>query len=237
MPGSKLEDSKHRPGDADQAHALGHLRASTRQLFNPLDRASEVAGGLLVLVIFTGAFAILGRDARTVLLGALSSSFAWSLICAAMYLRRMWLARERQQRLLHALSRADSDEAFLNSLSRELPETWVRSLTPQELARLRAMLPRPPQASAGRLSQPLDLLGATAIFALVFWATFPVALPLLWLSHVPAALRITHGLVVLLLFCLGLVIGRRQGARPVALGLSLAGLGALLTGLCMALQP
>ncbi|WKB53519.1 hypothetical protein [Eleftheria terrae] len=238
MPGSKLHDSKHPPGSADHAHVLGHLRASTRQLFNPLDRAGEVAGGLLVLVIFTGAFAILGRDARTVLLSALSSSFAWSLMCAVMYLRRAAQARHGQQRLLDDLRSADTDAAFSQRLARELPDSLVRNLAPHELARLRALLPRTGEARPRAvLGHPLDLLGAAAIFALVFWATFLTALPLLWIADADAALRLVHTTVVVLLFGIGLFLGRRRGGRHLSLGFGLAGLGALLAGLCMALSP
>ncbi|AKJ29579.1 hypothetical protein AAW51_2888 [Caldimonas brevitalea] len=200
---------------------------------NWADRVGEIAIGLLVTLMFTGAFAVLGSPRGAIGLSALSASTAWSLICGVMYWRGLCLRRGWQQRFQRDLQQSADDRGFVDGLSEELPASLVKSLSPAELARLRAQLPdlAPPTTSG------LDVVGAVQTFVVVFCGTFPVALPLWWIADASLALGVTHAATVVLLFVAGLFLGRRSSSgRAAVLGCALAGLGALLAALCRLLQ-
>jgi VIT1/CCC1 family predicted Fe2+/Mn2+ transporter len=93
-------------------------------------------------------------------------------------------------------------------------------------------MPDPPLAA--RLERD-DLIGAVGVFLLVVGATFPVALPFLLVREPKLALMISRALSLGLLFAMGLAVGRYAGLRPVRLGLSMLGIGAILVGVVIAL--
>ena len=80
-----------------------------------------------------------------------------------------------------------------------------------------------------------DVLGGIAVFFLVTASTFPVSLPFLLVREPARAMTISRGLSLLLLFLSGYAVGRYAGLRPVWVGLSTLGIGAVLVGLVTAL--
>lgn len=236
MHGSDLHDAgrKARAARLLAAGAAQGRRPPRYPWTEPIQRSAEIVCGLLVTMLFTGAFAVLGNDARTVALSALAAGAAWSLLCALLFLRRRSLSQRSRQQLCAGLIDAPTPEAVVQRLQQELPESLAAELHATESHRLKALAR---EAQAQEPTTAANLRAAAAVLLLVFAGTLPVALPLFWSTDVTSGLAVAHGLAIALLFVLGGFLGHHAGLRPVLFAASLASLGALLAGLCWWLQP
>ncbi|MCM5682009.1 hypothetical protein M8A51_20975 [Schlegelella sp. S2-27] len=232
MQGSDLHGAGRKAGVVSRLAALFGATAQGRQprrhgWLNPVQRAGEIVCGLLVTVLFTGAFAILGSSARTIALAAMSAGAAWSMVCAVLFLRRSRLAGVQRKQLQADLLQASTPDLFAQRLERELPAGLLGDLRPHEVHRMKTVVRESAQAEPSGLT---TLLRAAAVLLLVLAGTLPAALPLLWIDDAESSLRLAHGIAIGLLFVLGGFLGHHAGLRPVLLGSCLAGLGALLAG-------
>jgi hypothetical protein len=80
-----------------------------------------------------------------------------------------------------------------------------------------------------------DLLGALAVFLLVFVSTLPVVVPFVLPLTPRRALRASHGVALALLFTVGFRLGRYVKYRPLVVGAAMIALGASLMGIVVAL--
>jgi hypothetical protein len=81
-----------------------------------------------------------------------------------------------------------------------------------------------------------DMLGAVAIFLLVFLSTVPIALPFLIIGNVGVALRTSNTIAVALLFVVGMRLGRyMELSSPWLAGFGVALFGAILVAITIAL--
>ena len=152
-----------------------------------------------------------------------------------MYLMNCLAARGREHDAVRAMRAARDPEEARQAIAGELPEAIAAILNPVELGplhqRLRA-LPEPP--SRPHLTSD-DWLGAAGVFGLVFCSTLPVVLPFVFISAPPLALRVSNLVAIGMLFLAGYVFGRSTGHRPLLLGCVMVLVGALLTGVAIAL--
>jgi len=99
----------------------------------------------------------------------------------------------------------------------------------QVLTRLKPVEPHP------TLLRTEDLYGALASFWLVFVSAIPAILPfLLWKDRF-LALRISNGLLLVMLFLVGWRCARETHSNPWILGPTLVVVGLVLVGIAMAL--
>jgi len=77
--------------------------------------------------------------------------------------------------------------------------------------------------------------GALGVFLWVFFTTFPVAIPFIFMHNAGRALRLSNLVAIVLMFILGYSFGRCAGRNPWVMGISMVVLGAILVGLTMAL--
>ena len=209
-----------------------------KRILDPIDRISEILFGLIMVLTFTGSLSVseAGRhDIRAMLIGALGCNLAWGIIDAVLYL--MGCLAEKGRNLTAFLAvrdQADPDQARA-ALAHALPPVVASTLKPDELdtlcTRLR-QLPDPPPSP--RLSKD-DWLGALGVFALVFFSTLPVALPFLVMNDAAAALRVSNGIAIGLLFTAGFSFGLLTKRSPWLVGLAMVVLGGLLVALTIAL--
>jgi hypothetical protein len=80
-----------------------------------------------------------------------------------------------------------------------------------------------------------DFVGALGVFLLVVLATFPVVLPFMFIDALPAAMRASNGMTMLMLFWGGWMLARYSGGHPWKAGFGLAGIGAVLSVAIIAL--
>jgi hypothetical protein len=190
-----------------------------------------------MVLTFTGSLSIAGagrEDVRTMLIGAIGCNFAWGVIDAALFLMGCLAERGQGLATLHALRTADPHKSR-GLIADALPPIVASVLTPAELdslgTRLRA-LPEP--ARRARLGGH-EWLGAFGVFLLVFFATFPVAIPFLVFHDPRLALRTSNGIAIVLLFVTGYAFGRITAHRPWLVGLGMVVLGGLFVLMTIAL--
>jgi VIT1/CCC1 family predicted Fe2+/Mn2+ transporter len=93
-------------------------------------------------------------------------------------------------------------------------------------------LPEPPERARLHMS---DWLGAIGVFLLVFFSTFPVVIPFIFMRNVGPALRVSNVVAIVMLFLMGYALGRMTGRHRWLVGISMVILGSILVGLTIAL--
>jgi hypothetical protein len=195
-----------------------------------VDRSSEVLFGLIMALTFTSTFeaATAGQaDVRTMLIGALGCNVAWGLVDAVMFVVTRSVEKNRslsRLRLLQAAAPADAARI----VEEDLPEGWSALLDPGDLDRLTQRLRALPHSAAPRLDAD-DLRGGLAVFVLVFASTLPVAIPFLIFRDLFVAARASDAVAIVMLFLIGMSLGRHAGRRPLLVGLTMVGIGVLLS--------
>jgi hypothetical protein len=211
---------------------------SSRRVLDPIDRASEVLFGLIMVLTFTGSLSVAeaGReDVRTMLIGALGCNLAWGIIDAALYLMGNLAERGRAVMTFHAVRNAADPQQAQRIIADEIPPVLASVLDQAELASMHQrlkQLPEPPPR--GRLRRE-DWLGAVGVFLLVFLSTFPVVIPFLFIDRALPALRVSNAIAIVMLFLTGYAYGRICSRHPWILGISMVLIGSVLVGLTIAL--
>jgi len=210
---------------------------SSRRVLDPSERISEVLFGLIMALTFTGSLSVAeaGRDdVRAMLVGALGCNIAWGIIDGILYVMGSLAEKGRGLLTLLAVRRADGPAAR-RLIADALPSPVAAVLTPEEIDDLgRRLRGLPEPKGAARLAKH-DLLGAVAVFLLVFLTTFPVAMPFLFVERTHTAMRISNAIAIAMLFVAGFTYGRIVGRSPWGFGVSMVALGAALVGLTIAL--
>jgi hypothetical protein len=212
--------------------------SSSKRLLDPIDRTSEVLFGLIMALSFTCSLsaAEAGReDVRTMMIGALGCNVAWGMIDAVIFLMVSTTERARGFSLLRSLRSAGSDENARAIIADALPPLVAQTLGDDDYARLRQKLAATSQLpERPRLGQS-DYLAALGVFLLVFLATFPVVIPFMFMKDTVAALRVSNGIAIGMLFLAGWALGRYAQHRPLLMGILMTVIGAVLVALTIAL--
>ena len=227
---------------ASSTSQVGQLRRPPGQLIrgvlSPFERASEIMFGLIMALTITGALSVANateHETRALFVSTLACNIAWGLVDGVLYVFNALVERGRRMLVTLALQ-GNADGVDVSELLAEvLPGRLVDRLTPAELEALRERLASHPGASERPRVRAHDVLGGIAVFLLVTASTFPVSLPFLLVREPAEAMAISRGLSLLLLFFSGYAVGRYAGLRPVWVGLSTLGIGAVLVGLVKAL--
>jgi hypothetical protein len=214
------------------------VESGERRVLDPVERVSEVLFGLIMVLTFTGSMSVAtaGREeVREMLIGAVGCNLAWGIVDAVMYVLTTLVNRGRGLLLLRSVLAAQQAEGARSAIASALPPLLTSAMRPSDFDVLRerlAALPPPPRQP--RLSSQ-DLRGAVEVFMLVFLSTFPVVIPFLLFSEPLRALRTSNAIAVAMLFLGGVSLGRFSGLRAGALGLAMAGIGAVLVAITIAL--
>lgn len=211
---------------------------SSKRVLEPSERISEILFGLIMVLTFTGSLSVAeaGRDdVRAMLIGALGCNLAWGIIDAVLYLMGCLAEKGRGLMTFRAVRKATDPQAAQRLITDALPSVIACVLQPAEVEAMHQrlkQLPEPPERARLRRD---DWLGALGVFLLVFLATFPVAIPFLFMHNAVPALRTSNAIAIGMLFGLGYAFGRCAGRNPWVMGISLVILGAMLVALTMAL--
>ncbi len=202
----------------------------SRGILDPIDRSSEVLFGLIMALTFTTTFEVAtagASDVRVMLIGALGCNLAWGVVDGVMFIFTRSVEKERFQSRMRAVRAADPADAP-RILQEELPEGWTLLFDEEDSQRLaeraRSLVPSGVQRLTGR-----DLAAGAAVLLLVFLSTFPVALPFLLFENLHFAARVSDGIAIVMLFLIGMRLGRHSGRRPLTVGLSMVAIGVLLS--------
>ena len=203
-----------------------------------MERISEVLFGLIMVLTVTCSFSVAKaerKDVDTMLLAALGCNLAWGVIDAVFYFMARFSEQGQGILALRALRKAaDSGEAQA-IIADALPPLLASVLTPTEFDLMRQRLNQLPEPPTRPQLTKDDWLAGLGVFLWVFLSTFPVVIPFLLVSDAKAALRVSNGVAVLLLFLTGYAFGRYAGHRPWLTGFAVVVLGSSLVGIAIAL--
>jgi VIT family protein len=208
------------------------------RVLDPMDRISEVLFGLIMVLTITGSLSVATEnhpDIRTMLIGAIGCNLAWGIIDAGMYLMARLHERGDSLLTLRSVRHAPDAGSARRLIAGALPPLLASVLAPEQLESMRqklSQLPPPPDRLAVTKA---DVLGAIAVFLLVFLSTFPVLIPFMVLGDAKFALRISHTIAIAMLFVCGYAFGRCAGLPAWPSGLSMVAIGGCLAGIAIAL--
>ena len=210
---------------------------SSKRLLDPVDRASEILFGLIMVLAITGSLSIVDgkADVRTLLVGALGCNLAWGIIDGILYLMGC-LAETARKILVWDTVRdvADPDRAR-RALAGALPPVIASALQPEELEKMRLRMVALPERADRTVLHRRDWLAALGVLLVVFLSTFPVVIPFIFMKDARLALRVSNAIAIAMLFLTGHSFGRHIGGKPVRTGIAMVLLGAVLVGLTIAL--
>ena len=212
--------------------------ATKERVLDPVERASEVLFGLIMVLSFTGSISVAsaGREeVREVLIGAIGCNLAWGFVDAVMYLMTILVERGRGLAIGRAV-RASTDPGHgRRVLAESMPEPLDQLLEEDAIEGARRKLVALPALPPRPQLRRKDLSGALGVFLLVSLCTFPVVVPFLFVSPLELAMRVSNGVALVMLFMAGHALARHAGFRPVRTGLAMVGVGVVLVGVTMAL--
>lgn len=207
-------------------------------VLNLVDRTAEVLFGLIMVLTFTGTISVAtdGRgEIRELLWAALGCNVAWGIVDAIMYLMNVLLERGHAITAIQKINRATSPESSREVLKAELHPLMISLLTDAELDQLAGRIKKLTEPTKKNLLTGADLLACLQIFFLVFLCTLPVALPFAFMTEVSAAMRVSNGVAILMLFIGGYVLAGYAGFRRIITAMAYVLIGVLLVALTMAL--
>jgi VIT family len=208
------------------------------RVLDPTERTAEVLFGLIMVLTFTGSLSVAeaGRaEIRTMLIGALGCNLAWGVIDGVLYLMGALAERARNLETYRAVRQAADPGEARRLIAEALPPVLASVLVAEELERARQRLQGLSEPSEHARLSLSDWRGACGVFLLVFLSTFPVAVPFLVMQTTAAAMRVSNGVAVVMLFAAGIAYGRLVGRSPLAFGISMVALGSALVALTIAL--
>ena len=216
----------------------GSPATRSERILDPVDRMSEVLFGLIMALTFTGTLSVAtaGReDVRELLVGMIGCNLAWGLADAVMFLMGTLAERGHNLQLLHAARRAARSEDAHQVIAGSMPPLLASLLTSDDYERLRQGLLGVRDQPASAWITRSDVLGAGAVFLLVFLSTFPVVIPFIVFSDVYVALRASNAVAIAMMFAAGYYLARHGGYRPLLTGASVVVLGVVLVAIAIAL--
>jgi len=204
---------------------------------DPSEILGEILFGLIMVLTFTLGAAVAGGYERGLILAAIGCNVAWGVIDGVLVVMSSRYARRRRGNLIRAVHAAPDEAAALAVIRDEL-ESGVHAQTdPADRERvyrsIHAMLSKAePLPMHVRLD---DWMTGLAVFILVVLPALPAALPFFVIDDPHEALRVSNGLLILLLFVVGHRWGRHIHMHPWLTGLVLTTLGSLLVVIAIAL--
>jgi VIT1/CCC1 family predicted Fe2+/Mn2+ transporter len=179
-----------------------------------------------------------GPDAvRELLIATVGCNIAWGVIDGALYITGQVFERGRLKQVGSLIRAAESEHEAEALVAEELEDLIGDTGDAADRADLHRRVARHVRASAARPRgvTRADLKGAIASFWLVFFSSIPAALPFLIFDDAWTALRVSNGILILLLFVTGYRWAQHTALNPWLTGLMLMVGGVVLVAIAIAL--
>ncbi len=212
--------------------ALDHL--------TPPERLSEMMFGVFILVSITGSVELaLEEDvtARAVITAGLGAAIAWGVVDTVVHLLNRHMEVSRKAELQTFLRYTKSRGRALETIENSLEGTAIGLLDSRTRERLLEYLWKAQQQRPGPepRMRATDYLGALGAGLLVPAVAALMLLPLVLVNEVERAIRISHGVGILLLFLIGAEWGAYAGRSRFLTGFALVLLGGAISGIILLL--
>jgi hypothetical protein len=234
--GRRLENQPTHAVNSTTAPSCSKAGSEDRAL-DPIERISEILFGLIMALTFTCSLGVATADniqIRAMLIGALGCNLAWGIIDAGVFLIARLSEQGRNILKWRAVREAGDTDTAKRIIADSLPPVMASALHPEQLEFMRLRLHQIPEPALPRLRKS-DWLGALGICMLCFTATFPIAIPFIFIGDARLALRVSNAVAIAMLFLCGYMFGRCAGFRPIRTGLWMVAIGRLLVSAALAL--
>lgn len=202
------------------------------------ERMSEILFGLIMVLTFTGTISVSSAGEQEVgqlLWAALGCNVAWGLVDGIMYLMDALIGRAYKVKILNLVKQSHNIIEIRKTLRENMAPLVSELMNEEEIDIFSERIKKLPDISVRNVLTFKNFLVAGQIFLLVFFVTFPVALPFVFIHNVALALRVSNGIAVLLLFAAGFILAKYSGLKPVKTALVYTAIGVFLVALTMAL--
>lgn len=197
--------------------------------------------GLIMTLSFTLGSGLTADDGpegvRQLLIAALGCNVAWGIIDAVLCWMGRVSERNRLARLRASVRSAESRAAALAIVRGELHGALEDVVPAAAREQLYEAVVDETQANEAARGGPRreDLYAAAAVFFLVFVWSVPASIPFFFLSDKLVSLRVSNAILIGLLFVTGWRWAAWTGGNRTATGAAIAGLGAALVVVAIAL--
>jgi hypothetical protein len=214
------------------------LTNSSKPVLQPIERISEILFGLIMVLTFTCSLSVAdaGRtEVRALLVGALGCNLAWGIIDAVFYLMDCFAIQGRGILTLQSLRQVSNPAQAQGLIAQALPPVLVSVLSASDFELMQQKLNGIADVPERPRLNRKDWVGAAGVFLSVVLATFPVVIPYVLISDVKAAVRVSNGVAILMLFLAGYAFGKYAGHRPLSMATAMVLLGAGLVAITILL--
>lgn len=171
------------------------------------ERLGELLFGLIMTLTFTLTAGFVvgdGKDAvRELLIATIGCNIAWGIIDAGLLILGRVFDRGRAARIGRAIRSTPDEQHAIAAVAAEMDEFLESVTTPQSRQGLYRHIVEQVRTSPGQRAgvRGQDWLAALGVFWLVVFASFPAALPFVFIDDAWLALRVSN-LILIALFAL-----------------------------------
>jgi len=200
-----------------------------KRLLNPTDRVSEILFGLIMALSFTCTIGI-GKSGHTeikeLLIAAISCNAAWGLVDAIMYILAVLSENSRSKNIVDFVRHSSKVEKAKEYISDALPPAVALVIETEELEQVRKRIASLPESSLSFRLTAVDFKNAVVIFLLIFFSTFPIVIPFIFIHDTQLALRLSNMIAIVLMFLCGWSLAKYVGYNKwfMSFGLTLVGI-------------
>src|SRR5262245_25905042 len=239
----EVDTQRARSGALYNPAGMTATTARIADYLSPGERLGEILFGLIVTLGGTLATSVVFRDAgahetsRTLLVATLGFIAAWAAIDAVLFLLTTVFDRSRLARLGRALANDPDEYSAIAAVANELDETLVPITSDEQRIELyREIVSNVRTQPIDRaVLHRVDVRAAFIVFASVFIACLPAALPYLLIEDSWWALRASNALLIAALFWVGYRWASYTTLEPKLAGSLLTMFGLVLVLIAMAL--
>jgi hypothetical protein len=206
-----------------------------RALLSPSDRHSEILVGLIMVLAITGTVGLETGSRKAVISAGIGACIAWGLVDGIIYVYANLLERGRIALAAREASTCTGEGCDIRTIKEELEGTIVDTLGERERHEVaqHILIRLKPIENHTRATRD-DILGGIAAGTLVFLSGMPILLPFLFLDGI-WAMRVSSAIGLIMLFAIGYRWGGYVGRNKFRTGAVMMGVGAVITGVVMAL--
>jgi len=214
-------------------------RANKKEhLLNTMDRVAEILFGLIMALTFTCSIGIANKEKteiRELLFAAIGCNLAWGLVDAIMFLFGVIAHKSRSRTILEQIRTISEPEIARKYIADSLPPVVASVTGTEELERMRRNLISLPYSNQKIRITTKDLKKAFAIFSLLFFSTFPLVVPFVFISDTKLALRVSNLVAIVLMFLCGWALAGYVGFNKWVMSIAMTIIGTLLVLITVAL--
>jgi len=214
-------------------------RANKKEpLLNTMDRVAEILFGLIMALTFTCSIGIANKEKteiRELLIAAIGCNLAWGLVDAIMFLFGVIAHKSRSRTILEQIRTISEPEIARKYIADSLPPVVASVTGTEELERMRRNLISLPYSNQKIRITTKDLKKAFAIFSLLFFSTFPLVVPFVFIGDTKLALRVSNLVAIVLMFLCGWALAGYVGFNKWVMSIAMTIIGTLLVLITVAL--